>query len=185
MRQVKIKVARKGYRPQEFYIATTLLDPDKYPASELASMYFKRWNVELYFRDLKTTLGMDVLRCRTPDMVLKEITMYFIVYNIIKLINYESIDVKEKIADSISFKSSVQVLNYYANNVTETLLKGKSATANLNTIVDKIKGYKLYKQEGRFEPRVVKRRPKPFKLLVKPRSDLKAEMIEASHHYIA
>jgi len=180
VRQVKIKVDRKGYRPQEFYIATTLLDPHKYPAADLAAMYFKRWNVELYFRDLKTTLGMDVLRCRTPDMVLKEITMYFIVYNVIKLINYESIDIKDRISDSVSFKSSVQILNYYANNMMNTSLKSSSAMANLSAIVDKIKGYKLHKQEGRFEPRVVKRRPKPFKLLVKPRHILKAEMIGES-----
>ncbi len=181
VRQLRVKIEKKGYRSQEFYIATTLLDSKKYSDKKIAEMYFKRWNVELYFRDLKTTLGMDVLRCRTPDMVLKEISMYFIVYNIIKLISYKSIDSKEETADIISFKSSVQTLNHYANNTSSKPSQPRSAAAHLQAIVSKVKGHKLQKQERPSEPRVVKRRPKPFKLLVKPREALKAEMKEANY----
>jgi hypothetical protein len=84
-------------------------------------------------------------------MIHKKIIMYCIVYNVIKLINYEGMDIKDKISDSVSFKSSVQILNHYANNMMDTSLKPSSAMANLSAIVDKVKGFKLYKQEGRFD----------------------------------
>lgn len=84
LRQIKVHIDIPGYRPKDFYIATTLIDPVKYPAEDIKERYLKRWNVELYFRDLKTTLGIDILRCKSPDMVEKEILMNFIVFNMLK-----------------------------------------------------------------------------------------------------
>ena len=81
IRQIKVTIDKPGYRVSSFHIATTLLDAEKYPASEIADLYYQRWDVELFFRDIKTTMGMDILRCKTPDMVRKEIMMHFIVYN--------------------------------------------------------------------------------------------------------
>jgi len=69
---------------------TTLLDAVAYPAKDLAGLYLKRWDVELVFRDIKTTMGMDVLRCKTPEMIRKEILMYFIAYNCIRRLMYEA-----------------------------------------------------------------------------------------------
>ena len=81
LRQIKVTVKYPGFRTQKFYIITTLLDAVQYPAEELAELYFKRWDVELFFRDIKTTMGMDILRCQMPEMIRKEILMHFIAYN--------------------------------------------------------------------------------------------------------
>jgi IS4 transposase len=62
---------------QSFIIVTTLLNAEKYTATDIADLYYQRWDVELFFRDIKTTMDMDILRCKTPEMVEKEITMHF------------------------------------------------------------------------------------------------------------
>lgn len=72
LRQIKVTVDVPGYRVKSFYLITTLLDSSAYSAKALADLYLQRWDVELFFRDIKTTMGMDVLRCKTPDMVTKE-----------------------------------------------------------------------------------------------------------------
>ena len=68
LRQIKVMVNQTGFRVTSFYIITTLLDIVQYPASEIAETYFQRWDVELFFRDIKTTMGMDILRCKSPDV---------------------------------------------------------------------------------------------------------------------
>ena len=73
LRQIKVVVDNPGFRVQSFYIVTTLTDAQTYSATDIADPYYQRWDVELFFRDIKTTMGMDILRCRTPAMVRKEI----------------------------------------------------------------------------------------------------------------
>lgn len=85
---------------------TTLLDAASYPAKELADLYFKRWDVELFFLDIKTTMGMDILRCKTPEMVRKEILMYFIAYNCIRRLMYEAAEEADIAVRRISFKGA-------------------------------------------------------------------------------
>ena len=175
VRQIKVKMDIPGYRPKDFYIVTTLLDHKKYPAEEIRKVYLKRWNVELYFRDLKTTLGMDVLRCKTPDMVEKEILMYFIVYNSLKRLAYDG--TKEQVdPDDISFKSCQQILLGFTHASRE-----KNTLNLLPKLLSAISKSILFKRANRVEPRVIKRRPKPFKLMVKPRAELKLDLIRASH----
>ena len=84
LRQIKVTVAHAGFRVKSFYIITTLTDPIEYPAADLAELYYRRWEVELHFRHLKTTMGMDELRCKSPAMIRKELLMNFIVYNAIR-----------------------------------------------------------------------------------------------------
>lgn len=179
VRQIKVKMDIPGYRPKDFYIVTTLLDHKKYPAEEIRKVYLKRWNVELYFRDLKTTLGMDVLRCKTPDMVEKEILMYFIVYNSLKRLAYDG--TKEQVdPDDISFKSCQQILLGFTHASRE-----KNTLNLLPKLLSAISKSILFKRANRVEPRVIKRRPKPFKLMVKPRAELKLDLIRASHPKMA
>jgi hypothetical protein len=84
VRLVEIPVAVPGFRTQTFVLVTTLTDAQTYSAEELGRLYFRRWAVELFFRDIKITLGLDVLRCQTPAMVRKEIVMHAIAYNLIR-----------------------------------------------------------------------------------------------------
>jgi IS4 transposase len=90
LRQIKVTVNTAGFRVKTFHIVTTLTDAKQYPAEALADLYYQRWDVELFFRDIKTTMGMDVLRCKSPDMVKKEILMHFIAYNCIRLLMNEA-----------------------------------------------------------------------------------------------
>ena len=179
VRQVKVTVTQPGFRVKTFYIATTLLDEKRYPAETIAELYLKRWNVELYFRELKTSLGLDILRCKTPDMIEKEVLMYFIVFNAIKLIVNDSRQ-DTILPDEMSFNSCRQVLNNFALNgaiwTPREYIKIKSSDKLRNIISH----CKLLKRFGRVEPRVQKRRLKPFKLLTKPRAELKAELMGIS-----
>jgi hypothetical protein len=180
LRQVKVHIDIPGYRPKDFYIVTTLIDPVKYPAEDIKEIYLKRWNVELYFRDLKTTLGMDILRCKSPDMVEKEILMNFIVFNMLKRLSYDSIKESDSDPDDVSFKSCQQVLLGYVS------INEDKTKVNLLPKMLKIIGENLIlKRPQRVEPRVVKRRPKPFKLMMKPRSELKLDLVRESHPKMA
>jgi len=110
VRQIKVTVSCPGFRTQGFHIMTTLLDCSAYPAEELAGLYLKRWDVELFFRDIKTTTGMDILRCKTPEMVRKEMVMYFIAYNCIRRLMYEAAEEADVAVRHVSFKGSLQAL---------------------------------------------------------------------------
>lgn len=176
VRQIKVTVDHPGYRVKEFYIVTTLTDDISYPAETIAQLYLRRWNVELYFRDLKTTLGLDILRCKTPDMVNKEILMYFIVYNTIKLLAMDG--TKNQIEpDQMSFNACRQVLDNYVLSVSGKTRKELENTNHRQILCGAIQACRLLKRSGRVEPRVVKRRPKPFRLMMKPRAELKAELL--------
>jgi hypothetical protein len=94
-------------------LITTLTDATRYGAAELADLYRQRWDVELFFRDIKTTMGMDVLRCRTPDLVKKEILMYFIAYNAIRRLIVGAANTVECAPRRISFKASIQALRQW------------------------------------------------------------------------
>ena len=81
LRQIKVTINSSGFRTSSFYIITSLPDADRYPAGDMADLYFQRWDVELFFRDIKITMAMDILRCQSPDMLRKEILMHLIAYN--------------------------------------------------------------------------------------------------------
>ncbi len=110
LRQIKVKVTQPGFRTKEFYIVTTLLDQDRYPKDEIAEMYFKRWDVELFFRDIKSTMGFDVLRCQAPEMIRKEILIYFIAYNCIRRMMLQAAKIANVNVRAISFKGSLQTI---------------------------------------------------------------------------
>jgi len=184
VRQIKVTVNQPGFRVKSFYIATTLLDEKRYPAKTIEELYLKRWNVELYFRELKTTLGLDILRCKTPDMIHKEVIMYFIVYNTLKLMIKDSLQ-NDVQADEMSFNSCRQVLNKFSSSVVNHSLRKCDKSFFLADLKNILCDCRLFKRFGRVEPRVQKRRPKPFKLLMKPRAELKAELMRVTPPQIA
>ncbi len=81
LRPIKVTINSSGFRTSSFYIITSLPDADRYPAGDMADLYFQRWDVELFFRDIKITMAMYILRCQSPDMLRKEILMHLIAYN--------------------------------------------------------------------------------------------------------
>ena len=173
MRQIKVNIAIPGYRSKTVYLLTTLLDKKHYPVEVITELYRQRWQVELNFRDLKTTLGMEFLPSKTPEIVQKQIQMFFIAYNIIRLLIIDSSG--DSLPSDFSFKSCVQtVLSYSSILCKESMARASSLLIELRTLLSQCL---LFKRPHRVEPRVVKRRPKPFKLMMKPRDILRAEMM--------
>ena len=84
VRELRYRVSPRGFRTRSVTLVTTLLDAEAYPLEALAELYGTRWRVEQYLRDLKQTMKMDVLRCKTVDGVLKELMVYGIVYNLVR-----------------------------------------------------------------------------------------------------
>jgi hypothetical protein len=157
VRELRYQVGRPGFRVREVTIVTTLLDPERYPAVELAQAYWDRWQVEGHLREMKQTLKMDVLRTETVHGVLKELSMFAIVYNLVRLVMLASADQQGVPVERMSFIDALRWLCCYR--------RGESLDT-LNTI------NLLPNRRGRFEPRVRKRRPKQYPLMKKPRREL-------------
>ena len=176
LRQIKVNVKESGYRTQSFYIITTLTDANAYSMNAVADLYFQRWDVELFFRDIKTTMGMDVLRCKSPSMVHKELLMHFIVYNCLRLLMLKAADKAGLPVRRISFKASVQTLRQW-EPLLASEMNPKEQARLVSLLCDSIAASIILQRPGRREPRCVKRRPKNYQLLTMPRH----EMIESPH----
>jgi IS4 transposase len=172
LRQTKITVSQPGFRSQTIYLITTLLDPQKYPASDLADLYFRRWDVELFFRDIKTVMGMDILRCKTPAMIRKELLMYFIAYNCIRRIMYEAAEEADIPVRLVSFKTSLQTLRSWEPNLNQARISKKERFRLISLLYESITQNPIRQRPGRSEPRAVKRRPKNHQLLTCHRSEM-------------
>ena len=181
LRQIKVTVDQPGFRVTTFYIITTLLDDEKYPTDELADLYFQRWDIELFFRDIKTTMGMDILRCKTPDMVRKEILMYFIAYNCIRSLMLEAANKNSVKVRRISFKGSVQALRQWEPHLNQTKLSRQDRVRLIELLYESIAKNIVPERPGRSEPRAVKRRPKPFQLMTAPRQQMREEKHRAKY----
>ncbi len=177
LRQIKVVVNQPGFRPKEFYIVTTLLDPIKYSSAEITQAYLKRWDVELFFRDIKTTMGMDVLRCQSPDMICKEILMNFIAYNCIRRLMYEAAERAGIAVRLVSFKGSLQAVRNWEPHLNHDDLSNREKLKIIDDLYSAVTGLPLRQRPERREPRCRKRRPKNYQLMTKPRH----EMTEVEH----
>ena len=151
---------------------TTLLDPEKYPAQEIAQLYLQRWSIELFFRDIKTLLKMEHLRCQSPHMVQKEFLMHMIGYNLIRAVMVETVRKHDVALERLSFKGSVDSVRQYSLAIARAKTKNKAAELVkelLRVLANDLVPYR----PNRREPRAIKRRPKPFPLLTRPRKQFK------------
>ncbi len=172
VRQIHVSVTVPGFRTESFYIISTLTDAELYKAEELAELYLQRWQVELFFRDIKTTMGMDVLRGKTPEMVEKEIIMHFIAYNSIRMLMVEAAEETGVPVERLSFKGALQALRQWEPHFLYRFSQRKR-TQMISALYDAIAGAVIPYRPDRSEPRCVKRRPKPYQLLTKARHLMK------------
>jgi hypothetical protein len=173
LRQIKVTVPYPGFRVQHFYIVTTLLDAIQYPAAELVDLYFQRWDVELFFRDIKTTMGMDVLRCQTPEMIRKEVLMHFIAYNCIRQLMSEAAKEADLAVRQISFKGSLQALRNWEPHLNQAKVSRAERYRLMSDLYEAITDTPIRQRPGRSEPRCRKRRPKNYDLMTAPRHERK------------
>ena len=136
-------------------LVTTMLDHRSVSKGELAQLYAQRWNAELDLRNIKTTLGADVLSCKTPQMNEKEFWVHLLAYNLIRLLMAQAAVSAEVNPRQLSFKHTVQIW-------TEWTAQGLSAASHNNVLFTLIAQIKVANRPGRFEPRMKKRRPKSY-----------------------
>jgi len=165
VRYVRYRIEEKGFRTQEIVLVTTLLDV---PVEELAELYAKRWQIELSFRDVKTTMKMELIAVKSPDLALKQIWMFVIAHNLIRhLINRTRTAVKAVGQKLLSFKGTLDTLITFARSRSKSL--SGCASMNLVPIFSLIAADPVPFRPGRVEPRCVKRRPKGYQLMTSPR----------------
>jgi hypothetical protein len=155
VRELRYRTSQRGHRTKVVTLVTTLLDPEAYPATALADLYLSRWQIEVNFRHLKTTMGMEILHCKSVDGVLKELYMFAVAYNLVRLVMLEASRRQKVPLDRISF---IDALRW---------LRDAKADTPLNPLVVNPE------RPNRIEPRVLKRRKKEYNLMKKPRAKLR------------
>ena len=133
---------------------------------------FSGGTLNCFFRDIKTTMGMDILRCKTPDMVRKEILMHLIVYNGIRCLMGEAAEGEDERVRRMSFKGSVQALRQWEPHLNQAKSSRQERQDLIGRLYESMAGKRVPERPGRSEPRAVKRRPKSYQLLTAPRREM-------------
>lgn len=172
LREVKVNIEEKGFRVKTFVVVTTLLNPIEYPAADLANIYIRRWSIELYFRDIKISMAMDVFRCKTPEMVHKELMMHIIAYNLIRLVMRTAADAYGAPLTRLSFKGTLDTLRQWLPALAAVFNRRGEYYRIFNLMLKCIADDIVPLRPNRSEPRAKKRRPKKYHLLNKPRHEM-------------
>ena len=179
VRECRVRVGQPGFRIGTLVLATTLLDAGAFSREDLAQLYRARWNAELDLRSLKQTLQMDVLRCKTPELVRKELWAHILAYNLIRTVMAQAAAKHGMEPRSISFKGAVQTLEAFQPVIA---LRGQQNVAFLNDLyqhlLQAVASHRVADRPDRVEPRRKKRRPKSYDRLMKPRHEAKREMLK-------
>jgi Transposase DDE domain len=179
VRECRVRVEQPGFRVQTLVVATTLLEVGAFTKDDLAQLYRARWHAELDLRSLKQTLQMDILRCKTPELVRKELWTHILAYNLIRTIMAQAASIHGLEPRSISFKGAVQTLEAFQPVIA---LQGEddleSRRMLYEQLLEAIASHRVADRPDRYEPRRKKRRPKPYDRLMKPRHEAKREMLK-------
>jgi hypothetical protein len=175
LREISYRPERAGYRTEEITLVTTLLDPKMFPKKAFEELYYKRWKAELFLRDVKTTMGMDMLSCKTPEMVVKEILFHFIAYNLIRIVIFVAGEKKDVSWERISFKGAIDVIREFIP-LMDRFYKNKKKLRELTDIMlESIASNKVPLRPYRKEPRALKKRLKRYQLLTEHRAKFKED----------
>ena len=179
--QITVRIIRftatiRGFRGRRITLVTTLLDPKLYPAPDLVALYARRWRLELCLRDLKTTMGMEQLRCKTPDMADKELLAYLVAHNLIRCVIAEAVARFQVDLERVSFKGSVDALRQYSDAIAKARNQKMRRQLWEDLLLNLARDLVPYRP-NRIEHRAVKRRPKPYPQLNQPRR----RFVEISH----
>ena len=169
VREITFTVDVPGFRSKNLVIATTLLDSKLFPKQAFVELYRRRWMVELFLRDMKTTMGMEVLRCKTPAMVEKELAMYLVAYNLVRALVLKAAQDKGVALYRSSFKGSVATIRQWAPVMAAAHLTQAKREIMTDALLECIARDPVSLRPNRSEPRARKRRPKNYQLLNKPR----------------
>jgi len=177
VREVHVRVEIRGFRVQELVVVTTLTDGQRYPQAEIARLFRARWHVELDLRSIKVDMHLDDLRCKTPEMVRREILVHCLAYNLIRKVMAQAALSQERLPRQLSFAAALAVVG---GGWSQATLAGRDMVTKLAKAQWRLLAwYQVGDRPDRVEPRAVKRRPKPHKLLTKPRNEARAELLHS------
>ena len=175
VREIRVHVDQPGFRVASFVAVTTLTNGHEYTIDDIAELYHRRWLVELDIRAIKISLGMDILRPKTPEMVRKEMWTCLLAYNLIRRVLLQSAKASGHSPRQLSFTAAMQSIA--ASWLVMVLSDDGAAVALIEAAVANCAGHLVGRRPGRVEPRAIKRRPKPHDLLTKPRAEARAELL--------
>lgn len=178
VRETQVLVRQLGFRSRKLIVVTTLLDAEEVSASDLAELYRARWNAELDLRSLKQTMQMDILRCKTPELVRKEIWTHILAYNLIRTILAQAAAKHRIEPRTISFKGAIQTLEAFQPLIAAQGDCVSTRCSLYDRLLDAVVTHRVADRPDRFDPRQRKRRQKKYDRMMKPRNQLKREMLK-------
>jgi len=182
LRLVRCRIDRPGFRTREILLVTTLLDRERYTVSHLGELYFRRWEMELSLRDLKTTLQMDQLSCKNPANAERELRIHFLIHNLVRRLMLESARVHGLPRHRLSFAGSLAAARRFAEALAH--VRGANRRRELFAdLLEQLANDTVPERPGRREPRAVKRRPKPYPRLTCHRSRFR-EIQHQNRYYV-
>jgi len=181
VRIIRFTATIRGFRCRRITLVTTLLDPRLYPAQELMALYARRWRLELCLRDLKTTMGMEQLRCHTPHMAEKELLAYLVAHNLIRCLIAQAVATHQVELERVSFKGSLDALRQYSTAISQARNRKMRNQLWEDLLLNLARDLVPYRPD-RLEPRSLKRRPKNFGWLTKPRRKFR-ECLHRNRHW--
>jgi hypothetical protein len=167
MRQVAVDARDKNNRVEQFHVITTILDTS-IDGRQFGDLYEQRWEGEVDIRSIKATLQMDILRCKTPEMVRKEIWTHLLAYNLLRTVMAVAASESGLEPRQVSFKGAKQVLTAFAPKIEAARPKRRAVL--IDTMLRAMAYHRVGNRPGRWEPRARKRRPKPMARLTQPRA---------------
>ena len=176
VRLVRFQCRIPGWRAHTITVATTLVDPEAYPARDIAELFLRRWEVETDLGHVKTTMKMDLLRTHSPEMVRKEIWAHLLAYNLIRTLLWDATVHRRLPPLRLSFKGAIQEMMALWP-FSATAARQRDLTAFYDALLRAIATHKLPHRPHRYEPRVRKRRPKSYSLMTKPRHEYKKDLL--------
>ena len=170
LRLIRLHVSTPGFRTRSVTLVTTLTDADTYPADMIRALYGQRWEVELHFHQIKILLGLDILRCKSPELIEKETLMHIIAYNMIRIFMQKAAGTHQADLGRISFKGTLDTVRHFANAIHAARATPRKQDALIERMLATIASDPVPARPGRSEPRAKKRRAKNYHLLTQPRS---------------
>jgi Transposase DDE domain len=178
LRVLRVCVPQQGFRTRVVLVATTLLEAQVYPKEDLAGLYRARWHAELDLRSIKQTMQMDVLRCKTPAMVRKEIWGHLLVYNLLRAAMAQAALGHGVMPRQVSLQGTRQTLAAFYSLLAQMPSTAREITVHI--VLSAIASHRVGTRPDRYEPRACKRRPKPYPLLRVPRQQARARLATAA-----
>jgi hypothetical protein len=176
IRELRITVTQPGFRIDELVLATTMLDEGEYAKEDLTDLFLQRWNIELDLRSIKDVLQMDILRCKSPEMVKKEIWMHLLVYNLIRGVMGKAAEAHAKQPRQLSFKGTLQTMTAFQDTLRQATPNSREHL--VEAMLQAIASHEVGDRFGRVEPRANKRRPKPQRYLTVPRAEARKRLMK-------